>query len=263
MSFHEGLDDLGTYYQIRKVDGTTPILFIHGVGLDHSMWSPQTDFFKNQTTIVYDLIGHGYSTCTQHEVNFEDFSKQIESLLQILRIQKVIIIGFSLGGLIAAHFSSTRKHYALKTVLFGTIFNRTDEQQKKAVERFINVKETYLNAPQQLDRWFNQDYLSSHPDIAEKIANILNNNNHDDFLKSYKLFVHFEDKLIEFKQIEAETLVCTAKGDVGSTPDMTNQLGEVISNSKVIIFDQGKHMVGIECAEEVNKVFSNFIEGKS
>ena len=56
--------------------------------------------------------------------------------------------------------------------------------------------------------------------------------------------------------------MCTAKGDVGSTPDMTNQLGEVISNSKVIIFDQGKHMVGIECAEEVNKVFSNFIEGK-
>ena len=118
MSFHEGLDDLGTYYQIRKVDGTTPILFIHGVGLDHSMWSPQTDFFKNQTTIVYDLIGHGYSTCTQHEVNFEDFSYQIENLLQILKIQKVIIIGFSLGGLIAAHFSSTRKHYALKTVLF-------------------------------------------------------------------------------------------------------------------------------------------------
>ena len=83
-----------------------------------------------------------------------------------------------------------------------------------------------------------------------------------DFLKSYKLFAHFEDKLIEFKQIEAETLVCTAKGDVGSTPDMTNQLGEIISNSKVIIFDQGKHMVGIECAEEVNGVFSNFIEGK-
>ena len=56
--------------------------------------------------------------------------------------------------------------------------------------------------------------------------------------------------------------MCTAKGDVGSTPDMTNQLGEIISNSKVIIFDQGKHMVGIEYAEEVNRVFSNFIEGK-
>ena len=67
--------------------------------------------------------------------------------------------------------------------------------------------------------------------------------------------------MIDFNQIEAETLICTAHGDVGSTPEMSNQLGNVIEKSKVVIFDHGKHMVGIECAEEVNKVFSNFIEG--
>ena len=112
-----------------------------------------------------------------------------------------------------------------------------------------------------MDRWFNQDYLSSNTEIVKKITDILSSNNHEDFLKSYKLFAHFMDKLIDFSQIEAETLVCTANGDVGSTPEMSNQLGDVIEKSKVVIFDQGKHMVGIECAEEVNKVFSNFIEG--
>ena len=262
MSFREGIDDQGTYYQINEVAGTTPIIFIHGVGLDHSIWSPQVEFFKNSTTIVYDLLGHGLSTCTSDKIEFEDFSKQIDGLLQILKIQKVIVIGFSLGGLIAAHYSSTRKNHIEKVILFGTIFNRTEEQQKNAAERFIQVKETYLNASHQLDRWFNKEFLDANADIAENITNILDNNSHDDFLKSYKLFAYFEDKLIDFKKIDSETLVCTAKGDIGSTPDMTNQLGEVISNSKVIIFDQGKHMVGIECAEEVNKVFSNFIEGK-
>lgn len=263
MSFREGLDDQGTYYQINEVKGSTPILFIHGVGLDHSIWEPQTKFFKDQTTIIYDLIGHGLSTCTLDEVRFEDFSNQIEGLLQVLKIQKVIVIGFSLGGLIASHFASTRKSYVLKTILFGTIFNRNEEQKKNAAKRFIDVKETYLNASKQLDRWFNQDYLSSHTEIVKKITDILSSNKHEDFLKSYKLFAHFEDKLIDFSQIEAETLVCTARGDVGSTPEMSNQLGDVIEKSKVVIFDQGKHMVGIECAEEVNKVFSNFIEGMS
>ena len=56
----------------------------------------------------------------------------METRRLILVIQKVIIIGFSLGGLIAAHFSSTRKNNVLKTVLFGTIFNRTEEQKKNA-----------------------------------------------------------------------------------------------------------------------------------
>ena len=32
MSFREGIDNQGTYYQINEVVGTTPILFIHGVG---------------------------------------------------------------------------------------------------------------------------------------------------------------------------------------------------------------------------------------
>ena len=95
----------------------------------------------------------------------------------------------------------------------------------------------------------------------KKITNILSNNNHEDFLKYYKLFAHFDDNLIDFKKIEVETLVCTAKGDVGSTAEMSSNLGNTISNSKVVIFEQGKHMVGIECAEEVNKVFKNFIEG--
>ena len=132
MSLREGFDDQGTYYQINEVNGSIPILFIHGVGLDHSIWEPQIKFFKDQTTITYDLIGHGLSACVLDELGFEDFSFQIEKLLQILKIQKVIIIGFSLGGLVASHFSSTRKNRVLKTVLFGTIFNRNKEQQKKS-----------------------------------------------------------------------------------------------------------------------------------
>ena len=59
MSFREGLDDQGTYYQFNKVAGTTPIVFIHGVGLSLEIWKPQRDFFKNRSTIVYDLYGHG------------------------------------------------------------------------------------------------------------------------------------------------------------------------------------------------------------
>ena len=261
MSFREGIDDQGTYYQISEVAGTTPIIFIHGVGLDHSIWSPQVEFFKNSTTIVYDLLGHGLSTCTSDKIEFEDFSKQIDGLLQILKIQKVIVIGFSLGGLIAAHYSSTRKNHIEKVILFGTIFNRTEEQQKNAAERFIQVKETYLNASHQLDRWFNKEFLDANANIAEKITKILDNNSHEDFLKSYKLFAHFKDNLINFNEIVAETLVCTANEDVGSVPEMSNQLGAEITNSRVVIFDNGKHMVGIECAKEVNKVFNNFIEG--
>ena len=47
-----------TYY--NYIDKKTiPIVFIHGVGLDHKMWVPQINYFKNYSTITYDLLGHG------------------------------------------------------------------------------------------------------------------------------------------------------------------------------------------------------------
>jgi len=38
---------------------TVPIVFIHGVGLDSNMWSPQINYFKNHSILTYDLLGHG------------------------------------------------------------------------------------------------------------------------------------------------------------------------------------------------------------
>ena len=52
-------DSSGTYYLLNKKDQKTPIVFIHGVGLNHEIWEPQVDFFKNYTTLSYDILGHG------------------------------------------------------------------------------------------------------------------------------------------------------------------------------------------------------------
>jgi len=37
----------GTFYVFNKKEQSTPIVFIHGVGLTYEIWQPQLDFFKN------------------------------------------------------------------------------------------------------------------------------------------------------------------------------------------------------------------------
>ena len=153
----EGLDDQGTYFQIHEVENTTPIVFIHGVGLNHEIWNPQIEFFKKQTTITYDIFCHGRSTCTFNEIGFEDFSNQINELLQFLKIQKANLVGFSLGGLIAAHFASTYTKKIEKLILFGTIYGKTKEEQANAIKRYEDVSKNFFDIQSQLTRWFNQD----------------------------------------------------------------------------------------------------------
>ena len=255
----EGLDDQGTYFQIHEVENTTPIVFIHGVGLNHEIWNPQIEFFKKQTTITYDLFCHGKSTCAFDQISFEDFSSQINGLLQFLKIQKAILVGFSLGGLIAAHFASTYKEKIEKLILFGTIYGRTDEEQTAAIKRYEDVSKNFFDIQSQLTRWFNQDYLDKNPKIAEMISRILNANNHEDFLKSYKLLSYFKDSMITLGEISSPTLIITGENEAGSTPKMSKNMGTVIKGSKVEIIKEGKHLCGIECAADVNKAFEGFI----
>ena len=65
------------------------------------MWKTQIDFFKNYTTLTYDLLGHGKTSLKKSKINFDDFSEQLLSLIDELKLKKIHLIGFSLGALIA------------------------------------------------------------------------------------------------------------------------------------------------------------------
>jgi pimeloyl-ACP methyl ester carboxylesterase len=52
----------------------------------------------------------------------------------------------------------------------------------------------------------------------------------------------------------------TGEYDYGSTIEMSQELSKVIKNSELKIIKDGKHLCGIECADEVNLGIKNFIE---
>jgi pimeloyl-ACP methyl ester carboxylesterase len=79
------------------------------------------------------------------------------------------------------------------------------------------------------------------------------------FLKVYELFVnHKNDE--DFKKIKVNTLVMTGEQDVGSTVEMSKELDNIIQNSQLKVIKDGKHLCGIECADEVNLAIKKFIE---
>ena len=88
---------------------------------------------------------------------------------------------------------------------------------------------------------------------------MLDQNNIENFLKVYELFVKHEDDE-NLKKIEAKTLIITGENDIGSTPEMSENLSKEIANSKVKIISAGKHLCSIECVDDVNMEIKNFID---
>ena len=111
-----------------------------------------------------------------------------------------------------------------------------------------------------LRRWFTQDFIKKNPEIYKKIYLDLEKNDYKNFLKSYELFVHYQDDDNMIKKINVNTLITTGEYDVGSTPEMAINLSKIIQGSKFLKVKKGKHLCSIECADDVNIIFKNFID---
>ena len=250
-------DSNGTFYTLNQNQGT-PIIFIHGVGLNHKIWKPQFDVFEN-TIVAYDILGHGQTPLESSNLSFDNFSRQLLNLIDELNFKKIHLVGFSIGSLIARNFAENYNNRLESLTLLCSIFKRSKEQQQIVNDRFELSKKSRSLSKQALKRWFTDDYINKNPNIYEKICSILEENDMENFLKVYELFVKHQDNEI-FENIKTKTLVMTGENDIGSTPEMSKNLSKKIANSKVKIVSNGKHLCSIECADDVNNAIKEHIK---
>jgi len=249
----------GTFYVYNSKEQSIPIVFIHGVGLTYEIWQPQLNFFNNYSNLSYDILGHGKSSLAKQNISFDDFSKQLIDLIDELKIEKIHLVGFSIGSLIARNFATKYGDRLRSLMLLGSIYKRSELQQKIVNERFEQAKKELKLSRQALKRWFSNKYLENNPDTYEKISSILSGNNMANFLKVYELFVKHKNNE-DFEKIQTKTLIMTGEYDIGSTIEMSQQLNNIIKNSELKIIKDGKHLCGIECADDVNLAIKNFVD---
>ena len=78
-----------------------PILFLHGVGSDKSVWHPQLEYFgEGRRAVAMDYPGYGDSE--PHDgATRDDFARAAIALLDALGIEQAHVCGLSLGGVVA------------------------------------------------------------------------------------------------------------------------------------------------------------------
>lgn len=79
-----------------------PLIFVHGAGDSARAWREQVAFFGERATAV-DLPGHGERPDNLPEqISVLDYARAVHDIMQEeLRLAKPVIVGHSLGGLIA------------------------------------------------------------------------------------------------------------------------------------------------------------------
>jgi pimeloyl-ACP methyl ester carboxylesterase len=82
--------------------GDPPVLLIHGAMNDNGYFAPQLDHFgQRHRTVAVDLRGHGQSGKPQQEYTIRGFADDVAWLCAELGLIRPVVIGHSLGGLVA------------------------------------------------------------------------------------------------------------------------------------------------------------------
>ena len=250
-----------TDYYFKKVNDLSPIVFIHGVGLTKEIWNRQIEFFKDHNIIAYDLIGHGKTPLEKKQLNIEDFVKQLVNLIDELEIKKIHLVGFSLGALIARHFAALHGDKLNSLILHGSIYKRSLEQKRVVENRYELMKtDRPASKDRAIRRWFTAEFLKNNSKVYDEMYSILDENNPENLLKTYKLFVNYEDDDQIIDKINTNTLVTTGQHDVGSTTVMAINLSEKVKGAKYVEIKNGKHLCNIECAKDFNKTVEQFVD---
>jgi non-heme chloroperoxidase len=77
-----------------------PVIFIHGWPLDSQMWEYQVNELVNKgiRCITYDRRGFGKSDRPRNGYDYDTLANDLKSLIEELNIDKVSLVGFSMGG---------------------------------------------------------------------------------------------------------------------------------------------------------------------
>ncbi|MFV0435714.1 MAG: alpha/beta fold hydrolase [Leucobacter sp.] len=238
----------------------TPIVLLHGVGLDRTMWAPLVEQFEaaGRPCVALDLPGHGEQPPLREPQTLASLADDVVARLPEGRVH---LVGFSLGALIAQHIARFAPERVATLTSVNSVCRRTDEEAEKVEARLATAGDDFAEGVEaSIERWYPAATTTVPQSIIDYTRETLLQNDIESYLHAYTVFVR-GDRAIgpELDGIEAPSLAITGEFDPGSTPDMSYRLGEAIPNCRVVIVPNTRHMMPVEDTRTLQAAITAFI----
>lgn len=123
------LNDLDMFYEIHG--SGKPVILLHGLALDHSIWSEMVDYYGDQAQfIIPDLRGHGRTTLGNPDATLAQFAGDVIQLADQLGLDRFTLAGHSMGGYIALALAEAQQE-RLAGLVMVTSNARADSAEKR------------------------------------------------------------------------------------------------------------------------------------
>jgi len=237
-------------------DGPVVVL-VHGWACDRSFWRNQIEALSDVCRVLApDLRGHGASSVPEDGYSLAQLAEDIHSMCHDLRAAPFVLVGHSMGGMVAQRYALDHPDDLAGLVLVATT---AADPTKALVSRQIasaSPVEGFRSAFLRYSAsWFTPD---SDPDLVLRVEErMLRTPEH----VALKLVDAFGDMDVreELSTLHVPALVIGARGDASTLVDRSVELSQLIPGASLVTVDEAGHFVQLERPDEVNEALMAFL----
>ncbi len=252
-------NDHVVHYSYANNNSDRTFLFINSLGTDFRIWEEVVVDLKNFGNILlYDKRGHGLSDLAKAKGGLKDYAEDAAFLLKTLSIESCIVIGISVGGMIAPIAAHYYPDLIKKLIICGAA-NKIGNTQTWS-ERISQVRSNGMKAisTSLMKRWFSSSFHEKYPERIEGYKNMVERCDVEGYVQTCEA-IRDEDITGISKSLRVPTLCIVGSEDQSVSPADVRALSQSIRDSQFEIIDGSCHMTCIDNKEIFTRLIIDFI----
>jgi 3-oxoadipate enol-lactonase len=252
-------DGCPLYVEVEGADSAPALMLSNSLGTDLHMWDDQAaEFARHFRLIRYDRRGHGKSGTTKGPYNFDLFGRDILTILDALKINKVNWCGLSMGGMDGQWLGANAPDRINRLVLANTNFYYADKQPWNDRIKFAEEKGLEQLVGPNMERWFTKEFRERAPQAIDRMTKMFLATKLPGYVASCAA-VRDMDFRESNPTIKAPTLVIVGAKDPATPPSAGEAIAKAIPSAKVVSLDAA-HISNVEQPKAFADAVLSFLE---
>jgi len=256
-------DGCRIYLRTLKAGHGTPVLFVHALAMDGSLWADSAARLRTKLPLyAMDCRGHGQSDKPTGPYSTAQFANDILAVLTRLDAPAVHLAGCSMGGTVALAFAG---HYPDRvsslTIIDATACYGDDVEaewetrgMRPQVQGFGSMLEF------QLSRWFSDGFIRSGSDRIAKARDIFLRNDPSAYLESCRMLGKADERRA-LPSYCGPALVLVGSDDYATPVAMATEMAALMPAGRLKVLEGFRHFTPIEApgliAQEIDAFIMN------
>ena len=239
------------------------VLMLHGIGGGHLSFAPQVESLASSgyRAVAWDMPGYGHSAPIE-PYTFKGLAESCINLIEGLRCEDVVLVGHSMGGMVAQELMARRPGLVSRLVLCGTSasFGKPDGdwQREFIAQRTapLDAGQTMAQLAEQLvPRMIGPGALPEGVRLAQHCMSLVNPSTYRRALEALVTF----DRRANLGNIHVPTLLIAGEHDRNAPPDVMKKMSKAIVGSTYFEMRGIGHLQNLEAPEDFDAAILNFL----